>query len=108
METFVLPHSGKEVRLPATGAEWELYTVARGPCARAARSLTTALKKACVVIDKAAKDGFRPNEKGLSELYEKHLVPVMSKYADLGAYDTETRSHAYAAMERVVEVVVAR
>ncbi len=104
METIKLPHSGKEVRIPSTGSDWELYTSSMA-CGRAARALTSALKKAVAVVDKAAKDGFRPTENGYYELYEKYGVPVCSKYASFGAYDTEPRSHFIMALEKVVETV---
>jgi hypothetical protein len=103
METILLPHSGKEVRIPSTGNDWELYSTMK--CGSAARALTSALKKAVVVVDKAAKDGFRPTEEGLYELYEKFAGPVCQKYSEFGASDTEPRSHFIMALESVVEVV---
>jgi hypothetical protein len=105
MEQITLPATGKTVSIPSTGAEWELFTVSRGPCKRAANALTSGLKKALLVVDKAAKDGFRPTENGLEELVEKYVRPAMTKYADLGASDTEPRNHAYSALENAIKVL---
>jgi hypothetical protein len=102
MEQVTLPATGKTVSIPSTGAEWELFM---GPCKRAANALTSGLKKALLVLDKAAKDGFRPTENGLEELVEKYVRPAMEKYADQGASDTEPRNHAYSALENAIKVL---
>jgi hypothetical protein len=102
MESLTLPLSGKVVRIPTTGQDWELYTSTMA-CGRAARALTAALKKALREVDKAAKLGLKPTEGGLERVMDKFLSPVMSKYAAFGAYDTEPRSHAFSALDRAVK-----
>jgi hypothetical protein len=92
MESITLPLTGKVVSVPSTGRDWELYSTMA--CGRAARALTAALKKALHEVDKAAKDGYAPTEDGLDRLMSKYLDPVMSKYSEFGAYDTEPRYHA--------------
>ena len=99
METITLPLSGKIVRIPVSGLDWQLYTSSMR-CERAAKSLTTALKKALGEVDKALKEGFHPTPDGLERLVHKHLRPVMDKYASFGACDTEPRCVALDTLAR--------
>ena len=68
-----------------------------------ARALTSALKKALTVVDKAVKNGTPPTEAQLEDLYTKFVWPVAVKYAKFGACDTEPRCEAFRALERAVE-----
>jgi hypothetical protein len=97
MEQVTLPLSGLVVSVPTTGRDWQLYSSM--PNKRAARALTTALMKALKVVDKGAKDGFRPSERLLEDLYEKLVYPVMLKHRDVGAADTEPRSVAWTVLQ---------
>lgn len=107
METIVLPRTGKEVRIPTTPRDWEVFSDMAGS-GRAARALTAGLKKALLVVDKAAKDGFRPTEDGLDELVEKYVRPAMTKWAANGASDSEPRNHAFSALEAAITVLTGR
>lgn len=83
--------------MPKTGDDWQLYTCSMA-CGRAARSLTAALKR---VIK--AMDTMRPlNAQNVLKEMDKHLDPVMHKYAEYGAYDTEPRYVARRAIVRAV------
>lgn len=66
------------VNVPDTARDWELYNLPGA--GRAAKSLAAAVRK--VFRDKTASDN-------LYQSVKTHVFPVMSKYADLGAYDTE-------------------
>ena len=101
MKTITLP-SGKEVRVPSTGDDWQLYTCSMA-CGNAARALTGALVKALRVIDAHAAKGYAPTPRGAEKLMAEVIYPVMDKYAKFGAADTEPRGVAYSSMERAIE-----
>ena len=103
MKTITLP-SGKSVKVPSTGDDWQLYTCSMA-CGRAAASLTAAVVRAAKTIDEMASKGYRPTEAGASKLYQDVIYPVMSRYADFGASDTEPRGVAQDALDRVISVV---
>lgn len=102
MKDIALP-SGKTVRLPSTGEDWQLYTSSMA-CGRAAYALTSALTRAVQQLDAQAQRGFTPTPAKLEELYSKILGPVMLRYAKFGAADTEPRGVAFDALERAVKV----
>jgi len=103
MKTVTLP-SGKNVNLPSTGDDWQLYTSTKG-CGRAAAALTAAVVRVAKEIDKKASEGYRPTEKGAAHLYATVIEPVMAKHSNFGACDTEPRGVAYDALDRIVSVV---
>jgi len=103
MKTVTLP-SGKNVNLPSTGDEWQLYTCSK-PCGRAAAALHAAVVRVAKEIDRMASKGYRPSEAGAEKLYRDIVSPVMTKYSSFGASDTEPRGVAYDAIDRIVSVV---
>lgn len=101
MKTLTLP-SGKSVNVPSTGEDWQLYTYSM-KCGNAARALTAALVKALRIIDQHAAKGYAPTSRGAEKLMGDMIYPVMNKYAEFGACDTEPRNVAYGSMERAIE-----
>lgn len=101
METMKMK-SGKEISIPTTGEDWQLYTYSM-KCGTAARALTAALKKVLVEIDANASKGYAPTSRGADALIGKHIYPVMRKYSDFGAEDTEPRYVAYHTVEQAIE-----
>ena len=79
---------------PVTARDWQLYSGTGA--AQAARALTSALKRA----RKAAKPALEVARDSkevvriLAAVYKEYLYPVMVKYRDLGATDTEPRGVA--------------
>lgn len=107
MKTITLPASGKEVRVPSTGEDWQLYSTSMA-CGTAARSLTAALVRVLKVLDRHATNGYIPTDEGARKLYDEHLRPVMGKYSAYGACDTEPRGVAYGTMEKTVRTLTGR
>lgn len=77
--------------LPVTADDWELYTGSM-KCARAARALTGALKRA---LRARARGATAP------EAMKLHFCPVADRYAAHGARDTEPTHVAWSIMDRV-------
>lgn len=68
------------VSIPDTAREWQLYDLPGA--GRAAKSLAAAVRK--VFKDKTASDD-------LYRAVKTHVFPVMAKYGNFGAFDTEPR-----------------
>lgn len=68
-----------DVMVPDTASEWQLYANEPG-AARAAKALAAGVRK--VLKDKTAGTN-------LHQSVKTHVFPVMSKYANFGAWDTE-------------------
>jgi len=85
METFKTKN-GKEIQIPTTGDDWELYTSEPGH-GKAARALTSALKSAFKRIEKAVFDGKTVPEAVMEA--STALSKVQSTYSENGAADSE-------------------
>lgn len=86
------------IKIPTTGRDWELYTVAGDPKAvkAAAEDLTAATKAA--ITEFKARLGELTAPKLIGEVYNKHIDPVMRTHRKAGAWDTEPRYHAAQAL----------
>lgn len=103
MKTVALP-SGKSIKVPSTGEDWQLYTSSM-KCGRAAVALTCALLRVAKTIDRMALRGYAPTRTTAHQMYYSVIYPVMDKWSDFGACDTEPRNVAYDAIERVVQTL---
>jgi hypothetical protein len=83
--------------LPTTSKDWQLYTSSM-KCGIAAQALTAALKQVIKAMDTMCP----LNAQNVARVMSKHLDPVMSKYAEYGACDTEPRYVARRAIVRAV------
>ncbi|HLC21243.1 MAG TPA: hypothetical protein VJM10_03940 [Candidatus Methylomirabilis sp.] len=95
------------VKFPRSAAEWELFTTMKG-AGTVARELTQALRAAADEVRKEIEDSFLPNDedfvaKVIGDVWKRILKPVMSKYADFGATDTEPNSIARQALADVAK-----
>lgn len=84
---------------PKTPEDWQLYTSKKG-VGVAARSLTTALARLFKEADQRKHEGYGASRHTAGVLIEKHLRPIMEKYAKFGATDTEPRCVAYHVVEK--------
>jgi hypothetical protein len=72
-----------QITIPTTADEWELYTTSMD-CTEAAEALTQAVVNALT----------DPYEMTVYQRFKKHVDPVMFKYRNVGASDTEPRCRA--------------
>lgn len=79
------------IRVPSSADDWELFTASM-PCNKAANALTAALCKALAFVGKGM---------SVDEAMHKYMDPVMDKYADCGAADSEPRYHAVSCLSRL-------
>ena len=93
-----LPGGGQtvELTLPSTVDEWELYD--EPGASKAAKRLTGAMKRACKRFD-TRRRSMRAID-ALSKAYSEVVVPVLDKYDDFGAYDTEPRNRAISILQK--------
>lgn len=98
MRTITLS-SGRTVEIPTTGNEWQLYTSSMA-CSGAAKALTSALVRALRKLDWAKSAGPMAPV-AVYDIYREIVWPVMVKYRDYGATDTEPRGVAQDALGRV-------
>jgi len=70
------------INIPTTAEDWELYTVSMD-CTAAAEALTAALKEAIADISEGLSS--------VDDVMHRYMHPVMDKYDDFGAADTEPR-----------------
>lgn len=83
-----------KLNIPTTAEAWDLYTVSMD-CTVAAEALTAALKEAIADISEGLSS--------VDDVMHRYMHPVMDKYDDFGAADTEPRYIAestLAAVER--------
>jgi hypothetical protein len=85
--------------IPSTAMELELYDIPGS--GRAARAIGTALKKATIAIKNL---GFsrKTSDQILTQVYRTYIDPVLSKYAEYGARDTEPRSIVIEYLEYII------
>ena len=67
----------KQIDLPVTGEDWELYTSKKG-CGAAARGMTRALKKALKAYGAGERDA-----------WQRYMEPAFQEYREYGAWDSE-------------------
>jgi hypothetical protein len=91
------------IKIPTTAGDWELYSTMPG-VGKAARAMTTAIKKA--IREFKARIGQKDVPHLLGDVYEKHVSPVMSKYSSFGAWDTEPRYHAKQTLADAAKLMV--
>ena len=87
--------------LPKTASDWQLYTSKPG-AGVAARSLTAALGRLLKEANTHKAEGYIPTRHTVGALIQKHLAPVMDRYAEFGATDTEPRCVAYDTVEKAL------
>jgi hypothetical protein len=84
-----------DTNLPRDARAWQLFSDAP-KVNQAAKELTTALSKAGVEAKKkiTGDESSAAAGKILYEIYKKHVVPVMDKWSEVGASDSEPRNVA--------------
>lgn len=80
------------INIPTTAKDWELYTVSMD-CTAAAEALTAALKEAIADISEGLNS--------VDDVMHRYMYPVMDKYDDFGAADTEPRHIAESTLTAV-------
>lgn len=90
METVTLPNNAT-IKIPSTGRDWQLFTSSM-ECTEAATALTEAIKVA--FEDIKAQPWITTYE-----VLKTRMYPVMEKYADFGAWDSEPVGEAEFALD---------
>lgn len=103
MKTHTTP-AGKEIALPSTADDFELYSSMPGS-ETAATELYTALAAIADEIEPFAVQGYAPTPKKIRELFDARIEPVLDRHVDVGAGDSEPAHNCRTALDRIASII---